>query len=68
MPLVHADRAVEDNALVAVLDGLLQRDPADAQRLGGDQHPLRVETVEDVLEALALLADSILDRDDADRR
>ena len=29
--LVHADRAVEDDALVAVLDGLLQRDPADAE-------------------------------------
>ena len=66
--LVHADRAVEDDALVAVLDRLLQRDPPDAERLGGDQHPLGVQAVEDVLEALALLADPVLDRHDRGRR
>src|ERR1700733_14574380 len=60
--LIHADRAAEDVAFVAVFDRLLQGDPADAQCLSGDQHPFRVEAVEDVLKALALLTNSILNR------
>ena len=61
-PLVLADRAAEHHPLVGVGDRLVHRRPADAERLGGDQDPLRVEAVEQVPEALALLADAAADR------
>ncbi|MDT5192447.1 MAG: hypothetical protein QOI28_4698 [Mycobacterium sp.] len=38
------------------------RHPPDAQCFGCDQHPLRVEPVDDVGEALAFLADPVLNR------
>jgi hypothetical protein len=60
--LVHPDRPVEDNPLVAVFHGLLKRYAADAERLGGDEHTFGVEPVEDVLETLALFADTVSDR------
>ena len=66
--LVHADRAAEHLALVAVAHGAAQRRAAEAERLGGDQHALGVQAVEDVAEALALLADAVLDGDRAGRR
>jgi hypothetical protein len=61
--LVLADRAVEDDALVGVLDSPLQRRLAQADSLGGDQDALGVHAVQDVLEATALLADAVFDRD-----
>jgi hypothetical protein len=36
---------------------------AEADGFGGDQHALGVHAVQDVLETLALLADTVLDRD-----
>ena len=47
-PLVHADRPVEDDALVGVRDGTPQRRAPDPERLGGEQDALRVEPVEQV--------------------
>ena len=60
--LVHPDRPVEDHAVVGVLHRLVERHPANAERLGGDQHPLRVQAVQDVLKSLAFLTDSVLNR------
>ena len=42
---------------------MLERRPADADRLGRDQHALRVHAVQDVLEAAPFLADQIVGRD-----
>src|SRR5439155_15391535 len=61
--LVLADRAVEDDALVSVACGALERHAAQADRLGGDQDALRVHAVQDVIEAAALFAQPVLDRD-----
>src|SRR5207302_5648357 len=52
--LVLSDRPIEHDALVGVARGALQRDPAQADRLGGDQDALRVHAVQDVVEAAAL--------------
>ena len=52
----------EHDALLGVARGARERGPADADGLGGDQDALRVHAVQDVLEALALLADAILQR------
>jgi hypothetical protein len=52
--LIHADRAVEDDALSGVLGGALDRDPARPDRLGADQDALGVEAVQDDLEPVAL--------------
>ena len=57
--LVLADRPAEDDAVLGVCDRLVHRHPADAERLGADQDALRVEPVEQVPEALALLADAV---------
>ena len=62
-PLVLADRAAEHDAVVGVGDGASEGDLADAEGLGGDEDALRVEAVEQVPEALALLPDAIRDRD-----
>ena len=59
--LVLADGPAEDDALVGVGDGPLDGDPPDAERLGGDEDALGVEPVEQVGEALALLADAVVD-------
>jgi hypothetical protein len=61
-PLVLPDRAAEHDALAAVLDGSPHRGTADAERLRRDQDPLGVEPVEQVGEALALLADATAHR------
>src|SRR3546814_14421457 len=58
-PLVLADRAVEHDALLGILGRAAQRVAPDADRLGADQHARGIETVEDVGEALALLADPV---------
>ena len=58
--LVLADGAAEHLALLGVVDGAAEREAADADRLGGDQDALRVEAVQDVAKAGALLADQIV--------
>ena len=55
--LVLADRPAEHDALVRVARRALDEPAAVADALGGDQDPLGVQAVEDVAEALALLAD-----------
>ena len=55
--LVLADRAAEDDALGRVGGRLLDEPAPVADALRGDQDPLRVHPVEDVAEALPLLAD-----------
>ena len=60
--LVLADRPAEHDALLGVARGAGQRRAADADRLGRDQDALGVHAVQDVLEALALLADAVLHR------
>ena len=45
-----------------------QRRAAEADRLGREQDALGVHAVQDVVEALAFLADAVLDRDRAGRR
>jgi hypothetical protein len=58
--LILADRTIEHHALLGVGGRAAQRIAADADRLGADQDAFRVEAVEDVAEALPLLADPIL--------
>ena len=58
--LVLADGAVEHDPLLRILGGALQGDPADADAFGGDQDPLRVQPVQQIVEALAFLADPVL--------
>ena len=58
--LVLADRAVEHDPVLGVLDGDVQRGAADADLLHGDDDALRVEAVEQVVEALADLADDLV--------
>ena len=58
--LVHADRPVEHDALARVARGARDRSATDADRLGGDQHALGVQTMQQNLEALALGADAVL--------
>src|SRR5438876_954806 len=58
-PVTSADRPAENHPVVAVAHRASQRDPAQAQRFRRDQHPLRVEAVQDVPEALPLLTDPV---------
>ncbi len=60
--LVLPDRAVEHHALFCIVGRLAQRGAAEADRLGADQDALRIHAVQDVFEALALLADPVLHR------
>ena len=60
--LVLADRAAEDDALGRVGGRLLDEPAPVADALRGDQDPLRVHPVEDVAEALPLLADECVGR------
>ena len=55
--LVGADRAVEHDPFLGVGDGAADRRLADAARRRGQQDPLGVESVQQVLEATAPLAD-----------
>src|SRR5439155_7711500 len=58
--LVLADRASEHDTLAGILGGAIDKPVAVADAFGGDQRALGVETVENVLEALAFLADQVL--------
>ncbi len=60
--LVLPDRPAEHGALFGVIGCAPQRGAAETDRFGADQDALRIEAVEDVLEAAAFLADAILDR------
>jgi hypothetical protein len=60
--LVLADRAPEHPALVGVGHALVEQPASVTDALGGDQDALRIHAVEDVAEALALLADQVLGR------
>ena len=66
--LVRADRPAEDDALRRVARRPLDEPAAVADALGGDQDPLGVHAVEDVAEALALLADQRVARAPRRRR
>ena len=59
--LVLADRPAEDDALLGIARRARQRRPSDADRLRRDQDALRVHAVQDAGEALALIADAVLD-------
>ncbi len=58
-PLVAPDRAAEDDACLRVFHGPVDEPPGVPDALGGDQDPLRVEDVDEGLEAPALLADQV---------
>src|SRR5215468_4285245 len=58
--LVLADGAVEHHAFLGVGDGAIERGAADADGLDADHDALRVERVEQVVEALADRADHVL--------
>src|SRR6266446_3400735 len=58
--LIAADRPVEYDALVCILDGTLDEPITVADALGGDQRALGIQAVEDVLESLAFLPDQVL--------
>src|SRR5690606_20969517 len=57
--LVLPDRPVEHDPLTGIVHGAGEGGAADADRLGGYQDPLRIEAVEQVVEALALFADQV---------
>ncbi len=59
-PWLLADGPVEDHALGRVRGHAVHEPVAVAHALGGDQHALGVQAVEDVPEALAFLADQVL--------
>ena len=58
--LILADRAVEDDAGFGVFNGPRQSVLTKTDRLGANQDPFGVKTVQNVFEALALFADSVL--------
>ena len=60
--LVLANGAAEHDAVLGVLRRALDRRATEPHGLRGDQDTLGVHAVQDVLEALAFLADAILDR------
>ena len=60
--LVLADRPAEHDALLGVVGGAADEELGIAQALRGDQDALGVHAVDDVAEALALLADQVLGR------
>jgi hypothetical protein len=60
--LVLSDWPAEDAALVRVVDAFPEQPAAVADALGRDEDPLGIHAVEDVAEALALLADQVLGR------
>ena len=62
--LILSDRAIEHDAVARIFGGAAKRILADAHRFGADQDTLRIEAVQDVGEALALLADPVLIRDE----
>src|SRR5918998_3014039 len=62
-PLVLPDRAPKDYALFRPLGSPVYKPPSVADALGGDQDPFGVHPVQDVAEALVLLADQGVRRD-----
>jgi hypothetical protein len=60
--LVLADRPTEDDALLRVAGGTVERGAPETDRLGGDQDALRVHAVQDVVKAFAVLADAVRNR------
>src|SRR5437899_2019022 len=58
--LVHADWPVKYDTFPGIGRRSAQRILSDCDRLDGNQHPLRVETVQEILESLAFLSDAIL--------
>src|SRR5882724_2225339 len=57
--LVLADRPVEDDALLRVLHGPIERGASDADRLDAGEDALGVQRVEQMVEAPAHLADDV---------
>ena len=57
--LVLGDRSAEDDALLAVCDGPVDKPAGVADRLGCDQNALGVHAVQDVVEAAVFFADQI---------
>src|SRR5207247_3543369 len=58
-PLVGPVRSPEDAASLRVFHGPVDEPAGVPDALGGDQDPLRIEDVEEGLEALALRADPV---------
>ena len=61
--LVLADGSIKNDALLRIAGRGLQRHLAQAHGFGGNEYPLRIHAVENVLEPLALLADAVRHRD-----
>src|SRR6185295_1863626 len=61
--LVLPDRAVEHDAFLRIRCSSRERRAPQAHRFGGDEDALGIETMQQVLEASALLSDAIGDRD-----
>src|SRR5207245_8092653 len=57
------DRSAEHDPSLRVFHGPIDEPAGVPDALGGDQDPLRIEDVEEGLEALALRADPVLGRD-----
>ena len=57
--LILADRPVKDDTLVGILGGPLKGHAAQADAGRRSQHPLGVHPVQDLLEALTLLANQV---------
>src|SRR5207247_5970204 len=57
--LIPADGPVEHHPLLRIRGGAAHRAAAEADQLGGDEDALGVHAVQDVLEALAFLADAV---------
>ena len=58
--LVLAYRAAEDDPLTGITRGAGECGAAETDGLGADQNPLRVHSVQDVMKALAFLANTVL--------
>src|SRR5690606_2501076 len=60
--LVLANRTIEDDTRFRVVRSARKRKLTQPNRLGGNEDPFWIHTVQDVLEPLAFLADAILRR------
>src|SRR3954465_12864361 len=60
--LVLADGPIKNDAFPCIIGRSLKCCCAETHRLGGDQNPLRIEAVQDVLESVTFFADTICDR------
>src|SRR5262249_57553625 len=60
--LVLADRAAKHHPLLGIAHRSDEGGAAEADRLGANQDALRIDAVQDVVEATAFLADAILQR------